>query len=104
MGKFLNIVEDLWDELARTQASNKKEPGVTPGAQAAATAILGASQKVAELAWANTEWWEMFRGTYPLSKFGFSTSYRLTEEKYKFLYEREPTLTPEEEEESIWVR
>lgn len=89
MDQFLGIVERMWDELDRADNPNSKEPGVTPGAQAGSPIVLRYSQEVAQLAKANERWWNMFRGTYPLSKFGFSTTWRLSAEQYpeyQFIY------------------
>lgn len=103
MRDFLGIVSRMWDTFDVTYNTNSKEPGITSGAGTARNIVIDATKEVYELTKSNPQWWEMFRDTYPLSKFGFNTAWRLTDEadphKYDFLYEREPTVDEEAEEE-----
>jgi hypothetical protein len=106
MGQFLAIVDDMWNELDRTldNTSSKKNPkyGVTSGSQAGGPVVIKYLGQVAALA-SNPEykeWWAMFKGTYPLSKFGFHTNWRPAE--YDWLYrewDNEIEATEPEEEE-----
>jgi len=70
MTDFLGICTNYWNELDSL--------GVGPTAQAAFSTWKKYIRQVAQLAKSNDEWWQMFRGTYPLSKFGFTTKWKET--------------------------
>jgi hypothetical protein len=77
MAKFLAICTDYWNELDSTpNASNKKQPGVGPTAQAARPVWTKYIHEVSALAEENPTWWTFFRGTYGISKFGFTTKWK----------------------------
>lgn len=104
-GEFLAIVGDMWDELGRTPNPNGTT-SVTPGAQTGGPIVREYLRKVGDLALAHPAWWDMMKNTYPLSKFGFVTQYKLDPEKdakYMFLYAKEDDNIADEPEE-IWLQ
>jgi hypothetical protein len=89
MRQFLSICTDYWNELGRADNPASKLPGVGPTAQTARPIWDKYMQQVVALAYPEidpktgerdidkpSEWWTMFRGTYPISKFGFTTKWK----------------------------
>lgn len=102
MGKFLNLTSQMWDEFNSYQDGNKT--GITSGAGAAGPIVQKYMKKVGDLALENKRWWYAFHSAFSLSKFGYNTTWKLTDPKYLFLWENDPAeATAEEDEDYYWA-
>jgi len=107
--QFLAICADYWMELDQADNPNSKEPGISPVSQAAKPIWEKYIKKVAQLAFPTgdpekpSEWWQFFRGTFGISKFGFTRTWAVSDKTVTALLWGDEDM-PADETEEYWYK